>query len=373
MYEILEYIENMEDKRQQSKVKYPLSEVLFVVLLAMLGNANEWEEIEAFAQAHEKCLRKYLSFENGIPSHDTIRRVMGMISPQSLQGLQYKWNELLSRDEGEKLKKIINIDGKTMRDSGNKDNKAHHIVSAWSKEDGFCLGQTVVQEKSNEITAIPLLLDEIDIKGKVITIDAMGTQIEIATKIKQLKGDYVLALKGNQGILYEEVAEYFSVETFLEEIKGQKHYKRTQEKAHGQIETRKYYQTDNIRWITNKGNWKGIKSIGMVETILEIGENKRKEIRFYISSLPCDINLFERCVRGHWAIESMHWHLDVTFREDYNTTIDKVAALNQNIMRKFCLSILKLLEVRKSKTSLKLKRYYICCNPEKYLQAIFQV
>lgn len=370
---LYEYISNMEDKRQQTKVKYPLEEIIIIVLFAMLGNANEWEEIEAFAVAHEDCLRKYLALENGIPSHDTIRRVMGMISPASMQGLQEKWNELLSRGEGEKLKKIINIDGKTMRDSGNKHNKPHHVVSAWCKDDGFCLGQTVVHEKSNEITAIPLLLNEIDIKGKVVTIDAMGTQTEIAKQIKTLRGDYVLALKGNHSTLQTDVSDYFADEDFLSRIKARGYFKITKEKAHGQIETRKYYQTDDIKWLQGRANWQGLKTIGMVETVLLKDEATTTERRLYISSLPCDIDLFERAVRGHWAIESMHWHLDVTFREDFNATIDKIAALNLNIMRKFCLSILKLLEVKKTKTSLKLKRFYICCNPERYLAKVLSL
>lgn len=373
MSNIIEFILQIEDNRQQAKVRYPIEEIIIIVLFAMLGNANEWEEIEAFGKAHEDCLRNYLALKNGIPSHDTIRRVMGMLSPDSMQGLQKQWNELLDSGEGEKLKKIINIDGKTMCDSGNKDNKPHHVVSAWCKEDGFCLGQTVVHEKSNEITAIPLLLKTISIKGQIVTIDAMGTQTEIARQIKELRGDYVLALKGNQTNLNREVSEYFADEEFLEKIKTQGNHKRTVEKAHGRIETRDYFQTSDIKWISSKDNWKGLKSIGMVKTMMLDSDKQVSDTRLYISSLPCDINLFERAVRGHWAIESMHWHLDVTFREDFNTTIDKTAALNLNIMRKFCLSILKLLEVRKTKTSLKLKRYYICCNPGKYLDQILNV
>lgn len=373
MNHIIEFITQIEDSRQQAKVRYPIVDIIVIVLFAMLGNANEWEEIEAFGKAHEDCLRKYLKLNNGIPSHDTIRRVMGMVSPDSMQYLQKQWNELLNNGEGEKLKKIINIDGKTMCDSGDKNHKPHHVVSAWCKEDGFCLGQTVVHEKSNEITAIPLLLKAIAIKGQIVTIDAMGTQTEIAKHIKELRGDYVLVLKGNQSTLQTDVADYFAEDEFLTKIKAGGNYKQTVEKAHGRIETRNYYQTSDIKWLSGSGKWTGLKSVGMVETILQAGDGSISDTRLYISSLPCDIALFERAVRGHWAIESMHWHLDVTFREDFNTTIDKTAALNLNIMRKFCLSILKLLEVRKSKTSLKLKRYYICCNPGKYLDQILNV
>ena len=373
METLIKWIETIEDIRQQNKVKHKQTDILVIVLFATLANANEWEEIACFAQHQEDYLKKYIRLENGIPSHDTIRRVMGIINPEHIQQMQEKWNKLLSSKEGEKLKKIINIDGKTMCSNKTKDQKALHVISAWSKEDGYCLGQKVVEEKSNEITAIPELLDVIQIKGDIITIDAMGTQTEIAKKIKNKKAEYVLALKANQGILYKEVKEYLEDEEFRRENIKKGNYKKTVEKAHGQIETRQYYQTDDMNWLTGKEKWAGIKSIGMVEKICEKNGEKVKEIRYYISSLKPDIETFEKAVRGHWAIESMHWHLDVTFREDYNTTIDKTAALNQNIIRKWCLSILKLIEVRKQKTSLKLKRFAIGCNPGKYLDEILKL
>lgn len=373
MESLIEWIELIEDVRQQSKVRHSLVDIIVIVLFAMLANANEWEEIAFFAEAHEEYLKKYIKLDNGVPSHDTIRRVMGMINPEYLQQLQNKWNELISSNEGEALKKIINIDGKTMRSSKQKDKKPHHVVSAWSKDDGFCLGQKVVEEKSNEITAIPKLLDQINIKGYIITIDAMGTQTAIAEKIKENKGDYVLAVKENQKNLYENIKEYFFDDEFKSKIKKGGAYFKTVEKAHGQIETREYYQTKFISWMEEKSNWKGLKTIGMVQKTIQKENDIVIENRYYISSMAENIELFARAVRQHWAIESMHWHLDVTFREDYNTTIDKVAALNQNIIRKWCLAILKLIEIRKQKTSLKLKRFGISCNPAKYLEKILEI
>ena len=371
MNEIIIYIEEIiNDGRQQSKVRHKMSDIIGIVLFAMLANANEWEEIAGFAKEHENFLRKYLTLENGIPSHDTIRRVYGMINPEILQQIQNKWNELLNNDEGAKLKKIINIDGKTMRDSGRGDEKPHHVVSAWSKEDGFCLGQKAVHEKSNEITAIPELLKTIQIKNQIVTIDAMGTQSEIATQINKQHGYYVLAVKRNQLSLYEDITGYFDDVQLCESVKSSGNYLKTIEKAHNRIETREYYQTSDILWLNNKKNWTGVKSVGMVRNTYYTGNTVITEQRYYICSIMTDIALFERAVRGHWAIESMHWHLDVTFREDYNTTIDKNAALNLNIMRKLCLSILKLIEVREKKTSLKLKRFFISMNPERYLAAI---
>jgi len=192
------------DNRQEKKVRHKMSDIIALVFFAMLANANEWVAIEIFGKEHETFLRKYLELPNGIPSHDTIQRVFAMVSPEFLQKFQKLWNEMLSSGEGEKIKKILAIDGKTQCGNGNKNQKANHIVSAVD-ENGFCLGEKLVNEKSNEITAIPELLDDLNIKGHIITTDAMGTQIEIVKKIRKKRADYVLALKGNQGNLHEDV------------------------------------------------------------------------------------------------------------------------------------------------------------------------
>ena len=368
MEQLLQWMEIIEDVRQQSKVRHSLKDIIVIVLFATLANADGWEEIEDFAKGQETYLRKYLELKNGIPSHDTIQRAMGMIRTEQLQQLQLKWQELLNSNEGELIKKIICIDGKTMRSNRNGEKKANHIVSAWSREDGYCLGQKTVDAKSNEITAIPEVLDAIEIKGQVVTIDAMGTQTAIAEKIKERRADYVLALKGNQGTLYEDV-KLFLMDN-KEELKNSGNYYRTIEKAHSQIEIREYYQTEDIKWLSQKKNWKGIKSIGMEEKTIQKKGKEEKEYRYYISSLKADVELFARAVRGHWAVESMHWQLDVTFREDANHTLDKIAAQNQNVIRKWCLSILKLLEIRGKKMSMQRKRFNIAMNPMKYLEEI---
>lgn len=370
MEELLEWMEYIEDVRQAKKVRHKLKDILVIVLFATLADADDWVEIAMFAEAYQDYLRKYIELKNGIPSHDTINRVMGLVSPDILQQLYAKWQELLNRDEGEALKKIICIDGKTMRSNKRKEGKPSHIVSAWSKEDGFCLGQKAVSEKSNEIRAIPELLDKIQIKGQIITIDAMGTQKSIAEKIRNKRADYVLALKRNHGGLYEEVELYFSERETLEGIRKKGNYVSTTEKAHGQIEKREYYQTDEIGWLAQKKEWKGIKSLGMEEKTLRDEKGERKEYRYYISSLAPDIETFKRAVRGHWSVESMHWHLDVTFREDGNTTLDKQAAQNQNIIRKWSLSILKMIEIMKPGLSLKKKRFAISLRPIQYLEEV---
>ena len=263
MEQLLEWMEIIEDVRQHRKVRHSVKDILIIVLFATLANADTWEQIADFALWNEEYLRQYIELKNGVPSHDTIQRVMEMMRPENLQQLQRKWQELLDSNEGEKLKKIICVDGKTMRSNKREGTKPCHIVSAWSREDGYCLGQKAVEEKSNEITAIPKVLESIEIKGQVVTIDAMGTQTAIAETIWKRRADYVLAAKGNQGNLETDIRQYFEDQQICEELKKGSGYKKTTEKA---------------------------------------------EYRYYISSLCEDIERFSRAVRGHWAVESMHWH-----------------------------------------------------------------
>ena len=371
MEELLEWLEYIEDARQQNKVRHSLKDILVIVLFATLGNADDWVEIGIFAKMHEEYLRQYIPLKNGVPSHDTIQRVMAMIAPEVIQQIQMRWQELLNREEGEKLRKIIAIDGKTMRGNTQNGRKPSHIVSAWCDEEGFCLGQVAVEEKSNEITAIPELLNRINVKGQVITIDAIGTQTAIAEKIKAKRADYVLALKGNQTKLLEDVRDYFEDEEFCRQIKEAGGYCRKAEKAHSQLELREYYQTEDIKWLEQRKNWKGLKSVGMErKTITRQDGTKSVEYRYYISSLPKNIELFSRAIRKHWSVEVMHWHLDVTFREDANHTIDKMAAQNLNIIRKFCLSILKMVEILKPNLSMKKKRFVIGQDAEQFLETV---
>ena len=372
MYDFFESLIDIEDPRQFKKVKYPINEVIGMVLIASLGNANEWTEIEVFCKLHEALLKKYFKLENGIPSHDTFQRVMGMIEPNIIQQIQVIWNEYLSHNDGEGIKKILNIDGKTMRGSRTEDKKPLHIVSAWCDEEGICFGQRTVREKENEIVAIPELLDTLQIKGYVVTIGAMGTQTKITEKIIKKRADYVLAVKGNQETLHNDLITYFDDADFRKKIIKDGNYKKTVEKAHGQIEVREYYQTNDIKWLTNKNKWKNLKSIGIVEKTIKKKNTESKEIRYYISSLAPKIDLFEKAVRGHWGIEIMHWHLDVTFKEDSNKTIEETANKNMNIIRKWALSILKLLDMGK-KMSLKLKRFSINCKPDEYISKIMEI
>ena len=371
--ELYEWLDSIQDYRQPAKVRHKLKDIVVIVLFATLGNAENWEEIEDFAIYYEEYLRQYLELPNGIPAHDTIQRVMAMVNPEQLQQLQVRWQELLNRDEGEKIKKIICIDGKTMRSNAKNGAKPNHIVSAWCKEDGYCLGQKSVEEKSNEITAIPDVLDKINTKNQIVTIGAMGIQTAIAGKIRSKRADYVLALKGNQTSLHEDVRLYFEDAEVLQEIRDKGNYKRTSEKAHGQIEIREYFQTDDIHWLPQRSKWKGLKTVILERKTIKRESGEIREYRYFISSLPTDIALASRAVHGHWAVESMHWYLDVTFKEDANTTLDKLSAQNLNIIRKWCLSILKLLEINGRKMSLRRKRFNISMGPIKYLEDILKL
>ena len=345
-----------------------MSDIIALVLFAMLAGADEWKAYEIFGKEHEEFLRRYLELPYGIPSHDTIQRVFAMVSPEFLQGFQVLWNDMLNSDEGEKIRKILAIDGKTQRGNGNEKQKANHIVSAVD-EDGFCLGEKRVDDKSNEITAIPDLLDEINIKGHIITTDAMGCQIEIVKKIRKKHADYVLALKGNQGTLHEDVKLYFDTPDFLSACA----YMKTVEKARSGIEKREYWQTEDISWLSQKKDWAGLKSIAMTRNTIVKNGVETSETRYFISSLPSDANEIARAIRKHWMVESYHWHLDVTFREDENHTLEKQAAFNQNILRKLALNVLKTFEAGKKSLSIKMKRFMIGTNPERHLESILNL
>ena len=358
MEELLKFMDIIPDEREQHKVLHKLKDIIVIVLFAKLANADDWQEIHYFAVIHETLLREYIELENGIPSHDTIERNFAIIEPAYLQVIQTKFNKMLSEGKGEKLKKILAIDGKTQRGNGNKQQNANHIVSAVD-ENGICLGQTLVQEKSNESTAIPELLENLNIKGQIVTIDAMGTQTDIATKIRKKEADYILALKGNQETLHNDVKLYFEDSEFLKKCE----YYYTIEKARGGLEKREYWQSDDIVWLSQKDKWDALKTIGMTKNTIMRKDKKIQETRYFISSLATNAKEFGRCVRGHWVVESFHWHLDVTFREDANQTLEKRSAFNLNIINKIVLSVLKICDLGMKPMSLKKKRYSISLDP----------
>lgn len=368
MNNILQWLEIVEDVRQQKKVRHLMKDIIALVYFAELANATEWIEIYCFGVTNEKFLRKYLTLPNGIPSHDTIQRVFAMISPAYLQEFHKRWNEVMTGSMGNKIKRILALDGKTQRGNATSTQKANHIVSAVDNN-GFCLGETLTDEKSNEITAIPELLNALNIKGHIVTTDAMGCQTEIVKLIRKKQADYVLALKGNQGILHDDVKQYFADPELLSGCV----YKKVIEKAHSGLEKREYWQTDDISWLSQRKQWAGLNSIAMTRNTVIKKEGTTVEERYFISSTAVDIEEMTRAIRGHWMVESYHWHLDVTFREDENRTLDKVAAFNLNILKKIAINTLKLINVGIKNISLKNKRYMICGNFEKYFESIMAI
>jgi len=366
MKNILEWLVTFEDPRQQAKVNHLMKGIIAMVFFAELANATEWIQIYLFAAAAEEALKEYLELPCGIPSHETIQRVMAMVSPEYLQEFRQRWNEIMSNGIEEKIKKILALGGKTRRGNGNSRQKANHIVSAVDNN-GFCLGEVPVDEKSNEITAIPDLLQQLSIKGAIVTTDAKCCRTGIARLIRKKQADYALGLKGNQGSLHEDVKLYFEGP----QLPAGCAYHKVVEKARSAVETREYRQADNIGWLEPRKAWAGLSSIVMTKnTIVKCGDTNTDtdtEVRYFISSLRLNAEEAGRAIRSHWMVESYHWHLDVTFPEDANHTFDKAAAYNLNIIKKMAINTLKLIDVGIQKVSMKNKRFLICMNFRHYL------
>jgi len=311
-----------------------LLDIIILSILAVLSGAESYDSIELFGKENLAFLKQFLELKNGIPSHDTINRLFAALNPSQFERCFISWAQSL-KDEGT-LEKVIAIDGKTAR--GSKDSFHHrsplHSVHAWSVEHGICLGQLACEEKTNEITMIPKMLDLLNIKGNIITIDAMGTQTAIARKIIESGGDYILAVKGNQGSLEDEVHatcnRYAAVSDSCEVDKG-----------HGRIETRRC-EVFEKGLIVDADRWEKLSTIIKITSVREFFSGKTEtQERFYISSLKAD-NDFNRYIRSHWEVENrLHWVLDMTFREDEQRKRTKHAAANFAIVRKIGLNLLK--------------------------------
>lgn len=365
---LIKVLNRIPDIRQQSKVLHSLVDIVFIAIVATVAGADDWESMQFFAQDNIDWFRKYIPLTNGVPSHDTIERVFKQINPKIFMKCFMEWTQLVANIF---KKGIIAIDGKTMCSTYDlaTGKKALHIVSAWFSETDMVLGQVKTTEKSNEITAIPELLDILDIAGHIVTIDAMGTQKDIAEKIIKKKGNYVLALKGNHPLLNKEIEEFFKE---AEDKKYQKEYGintyQNYDKGHGRIEHRSYYITSNIRWLDARKEWKKLTSIGMVKYHSEKDGKKTCETRYYICSIEADAIKFANAVRKHWGIESMHWSLDVTFNEDSKRVRKDNGPENLSVLHKFAYNILKL-EKSKKRSSLKAKRFRASYNLD-YLEKV---
>ena len=332
----------IEDPRVERTRLHELTDILILSVLAVIAGAEGWEYIREYGENKEAFLRKFLRLPNGIPSEDTISRMMRMLHPNVVQDAFMDW---VSEMQGNLSVKRIAIDGKSLRRSHDRSaaRKMLHCVCAWSVENHLVLGQQAVDEKSNEITAITKLLDSLDLEGATVTIDAMGCQKEIAAKIIEGGGHYVLGAKDNHPTLCKAIAEYFT-SAHEEEFAGHDVRKHTtREKGHGRIETHHYFQCAiplALKKLTS--SWSKMKTICQVINITIRDGKETTEVRYYISSLPLGVKRFAESARGHWGIEnSLHWVLDVTFDEDQCRICKGHGAENFALLRRFAIAIIK--------------------------------
>lgn len=364
---LIEHFSKINDPRIEKKCDHLLIDVLVIAVCASICHFDDsWEEIEEFAHFKIDWFKQFLKLPNGIPSHDTIRRVFLLIDPVEFQECFYHWADCLrSKITGE----TIAIDGKTSR--GSRDivagKKAIHTVSAWANENQLVLGQVQVDEKSNEITAIPKLLDLLDVTECTITIDAMGTQKKIAEKIVDKKADYILGLKGNQGNLLDDVKTYIDDQLDNKIDDNSYQVKETADANHGRIEERKFHLFSNIDWLEQRADWKGLSSIGVVESTVEHRGTTSFERRLFITTLN-SIERFAKGVREHWGVEnSLHWTLDVAFDEDRSTRKKGNSPANSAVLRHITLNLLKRETSRKGSINRKRKR---ACMDHHYLETL---
>jgi len=395
--ELVSEVDGISDPRDTAYVRHKLSDIIIIVLFAVMANANDWEEIESFGKKKEKWLRRFLSLEHGVPTDDTYRIVMSRLNANHVyrtiiaflvRKLSDIVNQMTVKEpyEAKEEKGLISLDGKTSKGSkrnetGSEGIKALHTLNAYSSEWGMCVDQEFIDEKSNEIPAAPILINRLNITGSILTWDALNTHKETVKAVIEGKGDYVGALKGNHENLYDDVRDYFDEET-LDEIKNpkkktepNKKYKKTIDREHSAVITREYYLETDINWLYNREKWAGLSAIG-----LEVKKTEKDiknveplyERRYFIASLT-DIDDFSRAVRGHWGIENgLHWHLDYTFKDDSNTTTRDNGAKSLQIIKKIALALLKISQViYPPRTSLKKIRYRLSLDYEREVERIF--
>jgi predicted transposase YbfD/YdcC len=345
--EIIRHFEELEDPRSTINRQHPLVSVVVIALMAVLAGANGPTAIAKWALCKQELLLKVLHLPNGIPRKDVFRRVLAALKPGAFQACFANWLQSLRATAAAATgveRPVLSVDGKTARRSHdrNKGLGALHAVSVWASEYGLSLGQVACAEKSNEITAIPELLRLVDLRGAIITIDAMGTQKAIAAQIIEGEADYVLALKGNQETLHQAVIEYIDDQSKNDfaDVKARRH--QTQETGHGREETRRYIQMPVPEELPGLGLWKGLKSIGLVESRCVRDGKETVEVRYYISSLGVGVKRFAHAVRSHWGIENTcHWSLDITYREDESRIRNRHLRENFAWLRRLTLSLLK--------------------------------
>jgi len=369
----LRYFDGLKDPRRHN-VRHLFTDMLAIALLAILCRADDFDEIVLWAQLRQEWLLTFLGLPNGIPCADTFRRLFARLDPLAFERCFADWTRALADTLPSLEGQVIALDGKALRSSFERswDKQMVHLVSAWATENQLVLGQLAVDEKSNEITALPRLLDLLNLKGATVTIDAMGTQREIARKILEKKGDYLLAVKENQPQLHAKVRTLMD-EAILEKFKGLSHGHHEETSAgHGRIETRRIWVTHEVQWLGQEllALWPGLKSVAVVEAIRRVdGGSTSTERRYFISSHgDCDSAKMGRMIRSHWGIENrLHWQLDVTFNEDQCRMRKDFAAQNVSRLRRLALNLLKLAP---GKGSIKNKRFRCSLDPQYLLNTL---
>jgi predicted transposase YbfD/YdcC len=331
------HLADLPDPRVDRTKLYDLLDILVIVLCAVISGAEGWTDIAQYGRTKEAWLRTFLALPNGVPTDDTFARVFARLDSEAFGRCFARWTASIKKTT---RGKVVSIDGKSLRHSFDTatGKAAIQMVSAWANESCLVLAQQKVDVKSNEITAIPKLLELLELEGCIVTIDAMGTQKDIARQIISNKADYVLALKLNQGHAHEEVSHFF--ETGLRKGFGEikVHTHETIDYAHGRVEKRRCFQTDQIDWLLAKDDWEGLTSIGMVQT----ERTHKGETRYFLSSLPGKARLFAKAVREHWGIEnSLHWQLDISFDEDRSRIRKDKAPENLATVRHIALNMLQ--------------------------------
>ena len=371
----------LKDERQKGKIVYKIWDIVVVVILAVLADCNEWEEIADYARDKKDFLKKFLKLTGGIPTAKTYERVISLIDSQELNKIFVDFIKDIQFMDDIYFKDILSFDGKVDKGSSRKkgyiveETKPLNVLNVYSDKLQMCIDQEMIEEKTNEITAIPDVIKRLDLTNVICTWDALNTQKDNVKAVTSKGGDYCVALKANQGNFYKDVQDYFDEDRLLIIESGYEGaYQLTREKNHEAVITYEYYQTEKVNWYEEKNLWDGLKSIGLVKKTIEKSDGtKTEEKRYYISSLLLDIGIFSNTIRKHWNVENkLHWQMDFTFKSDDNTTMNKKALFNLQIIKKFCLTILN--EVKKEKNkSLKRIRKDIARNVEKETIEIFKL
>jgi len=340
--ELLEYFEELEDPREARGRRHLLGSIVAIAICAVICGAEEWSTMAEFGRAKERWLRKFVDLPFGIPSADTFQRVLAALDPQGFEHCFMAWIAALA---GKSKGKLIAIDGKTLRRSADRANgkAAIHMVSAWVSANGMCFGQLATAAKSNEITAIPKLLELLDLDDATVTIDAMGCQKEIARQIVAQGGDYVLAVKDNQPTLHEEVKLFLDEQIAAPGEAFTLHAHEETDGGHGRVEIRRTWVTPSVEWFEDRRHWAGLNSFAAVECERTANGETTTERRYFISSLDgSDAAAMARAVRNHWSVENnLHWMLDMAFNEDQSRIRKDHGAENVSRLRRIALTLLK--------------------------------